>query len=280
MDIPIRTDPTPRSRRPAVAGYFYPDAPAELAEVVDALFMDTAADPVAARALIVPHGGLAHSGRVAAAAIGAVRVPRRCIILGPSHTGSWMPWSLMVNGAYRTPLGDVPIDELAAQALRGRCSFLEADAWAQPGEHAIEAVLPLLQRRAPADLAIVPIIMGPADGVQLEQLAEALAQVVRMQEEPVLLIASTDLSHYETKQRGAEQDAAILGAIRTLDGAAVLQRVREQGAVMCGDGATACVLDAARALGAGRSRLVRYSTSARTGGDPNSCTGYAGMVIQ
>ena len=279
MDTPARTDPAPRSRRPAVAGYFYPEAPAELADAVDALFDDAAAEPMPARALIVPHGGLAHSGRVAAAAIGAVRVPRRCIILGPSHTGSWMPWSLMINGSYRTPLGEVPVDEPAAQALRERCPFLETDAWAQPGEHSIEAVLPLLQRRGPADLSIVPMILGAADDGQLSRLSEALAQVVRLQEEPVLLIASTDLSHYETTQRGAEQDAAILGAIRTLDGAAVLRCVREQTAVMCGDAVAACVLDAARALGAARARLVRYSTSARTGGDPGSTTGFAGLVI-
>ena len=279
MDIPVRTDPAPRSRRPAVAGYFYPEPPAELAAAVDALFDDAAAEQIDGRALIVPHGGLTHSGRVAAAAIGAVRVPRRCVILGPSHTGSWMPWSLMVNGSYRTPLGDVPVDEPAAQALRERCPFLETDAWAQPGEHSIEAVLPLLQRRGPADLSIVPIILGTADDGQLSRLSEALVQVVRLQEEPVLLIASTDLSHYETTQRGAEQDAAILGAIRTLDGAAVLQCVREQTAVMCGDAVTACVLDAARALGAARARLVRYSTSARTGGDPGSTTGFAGLVI-
>ena len=281
MDTPVstKTRPPARVRRPAVAGYFYPGAPSELAKAVDALFTDAAAEPMEARALIVPHGGLAQSGRIAAAAIGAVRLPRRCIILGPSHTGSRMPWSVMVNGAYRTPLGDVPVDEAAAHALRARCPFLEADAWVQPGEHAIEAVLPLLQRRAPKDLTIVPVILGPTDAGQLPQLSEALAQVVRLLEEPVLLIATTDLSQYETTARGAEQDAAILGAMRMLEGATLLQCVREQGAVMCGDAAAACVLDAARKLGAGRTRLVRYTTSARMGGDPGSTTGFAGLVI-
>ena len=271
---------TPRVRRPVVAGYFYPADAAMLDETLDILLGGTSASPAPALALVVPHGSFRHAGAVAAAAWASVRIPRRVIILGPSHTGSLMPWSVMEHGAYRTPLGEVPVDERGVAALRARCPFLAADAWAQQGEHAIEAVLPFLQRLGPPDLTVVPIITGSSDRAELSGLSEALTQVIRMQEEPVLLVASTDLSHYEPRGRGAELDRALLEAIRSLDGDALLHCVRERNIVMCGDGAAACVLDAARALGASSATAARYATSADAGGDPGSTTGYAGVVIQ
>ena len=271
--------PSPRIRRPVVAGYFYPADPAALDEALDAMLGGSPAEASPAHALIVPHGSFRHAGAVAAAAWAAVRIPRRVILLGPSHTLSWMPWSIMESGAYRTPLGEVPIDEQGAAALRARCPFLAADAWAQQGEHAIEVVLPFLQRLGPADLSIVPVITGSNDREELSALSTALTQIVRMQEEPVLLVASTDLSHYEPEARSRELDAALLEAIRTLDGDALLRCARERQITMCGDGAAACVLDAARALGAVSARVARYGTSADAGGDPGSTTGYAGIVI-
>ena len=268
-----------RIRRPAVAGYFYPADPAALDEALDAMLGGSPAAAAPAHALIVPHGSFRHAGAVAAAAWAAARIPRRVILLGPSHTLSWMPWSVMESGAYRTPLGEVPIDEQGVAALRARCPFLAADAWAQQGEHAIEVVLPFLQRLGPPDVAIVPVITGSGDREELSQLSTALAQVVRMQEEPVLLVASTDLSHYEPVARGVALDQALLDAMRTLDGRRLLDCVHERSIVMCGDGAAACVLDAARALGAVSARVARYGTSADAGGDPGSTTGYAGIVI-
>ena len=268
-----------RIRRPAVAGYFYPADPVALDEALDAVLGGSPAAPTPAHALIVPHGSFRHAGAVAAAAWAAARIPRRVILLGPSHTLSWMPWSVMESGAYRTPLGEVPIDEQGVAALRARCPFLAADAWAQQGEHAIEVVLPFLQRLGPPDVAIVPVITGSGDREELSQLSTALAQVVRMQEEPVLLVASPDLPHCEPVARGVALDQALLDAMRTLDGRRLLDCVHERSIVMCGDGAAACVLDAARALGAVSARVARYGTSADAGGDPGSTTGYAGIVI-
>ena len=270
-----------RVRRPVVAGYYYPADPAVLEETLDALLFGAgAAPPQPARALIVPHGSFRHAGPVAAAAWASVRVPRRAILIGPSHAGTWMPWSLMEQGAYRTPLGEVPIDEPAAAALRARCPFLSADAWAQPGEHAIEVVLPFLQRLGPPELSIVPIITGSEDRDDCARLSDALAQVVRMQEEPVLLVASTDLSHYAPAARRAALDEQVLNAIGTLNGQTLLDRVQEQSIMMCGAIAAACVIDAARALGATSSAVARQGSSAEAGGDPGSTTGYAGVVIQ
>lgn len=265
-------------RRPAVSGYFYPADAEELRRQVDGV-LRADASPAAAQAVVVPHGSLRHAGRIAGAALARVAIPRRCIIIGPSHTGHGLSWSVMMHGAYRTPLGEVPIDAACMTALRARCPFLEPDRSAQAGEHAIEVLLPFLQRCAPADLAIAPLIAASEHFEECHRLAEALAQVVRMQEEPVLLIASTDLSHYEPRERAAAQDHALIEAIRSLDTDRLLGLVRDQGIRMCGVGATICVLEAAKALGARRGTLAAYGTSAEAGGDPDSVIGYAGICI-
>ena len=122
----------PVIRRPAVAGYFYPADPEALRAQVDA-FSRRGAPPMPARAVVVPHGSYRHSGAIAGSTLGQIAIPRRCVIVGPSHSGSWNPWSLLLEGAYRTPLGDVPIDTDGAEALRSRCPFLEPDAWGQRG---------------------------------------------------------------------------------------------------------------------------------------------------
>ena len=269
----------PMVRRPAVAGYFYPSDPTQLREQVDR-FAKSDGTRVQARAVIVPHGSYRHSGAIAGAAFGRAVIPRRCIMIGPSHTGSWMPWSIVTGGAYRTPLGEVPIDAACAEALCARCSFLAADAWSQRGEHAIEVQLPFLQRLGPPDLSIVPIVTSADDAGEFVQLAQAIAQVVRMQEEPVLLVASSDLSHYEPQTRGADQDRALLEAIQAMDGASLVRLVQNDRVLVCGYGAVACVLDASRRLGAGTAQLVRYGTTADAGGDPNSVIGYASLLIE
>ena len=268
----------PAVHRPAVAGYYYPAGVDELRAAVDA-WTRREAPPLPARAMIVPHGSYARSGAIAGAVCSRVAIPRRCLLLGPSHTGSWMRWSLMAAGAYRTPLGDVPVDEAGAEALRRRCPFLEVDGWAQRGEHALEVVLPFLQRLGPADLTLIPIVMGSEAEGEISRLAAAMAQTVRMSEEPWLLIASADLSQYEPRDRAAALDRELAERITDLDGAGLLRMTRGRAARMCGAGAAACILEAAAALGGSRGTLVQYGTSADAGGDPHAVTGYAGFMI-
>ena len=238
------------------------------------------AAPASALGVIVPHGSYRHAGAIVGSTLARVAIPRRCVVVGASHTGSWMPWSLMDHGACRTPLGDVPVDEPFAAALRARCPFLSTDDWTQRGEHAIEVLLPFLQRLGPSDLAVVPLVVSADDRQELVQCAEALAQVVRMHEEPVLLIASSDLSHYEPHARAAACDRALIGAACRLDSDGFIRHVHDEAVLMCGVGAVACVLDAASALGARRGDLVKYGTSAEAGGDRDSVIGYAGIVIR
>lgn len=267
-----------RIRRPAVAGYFYPASAELLREALDST-ISYHGDALPARAVIVPHGSLAHCGQVLSSVLSRTLIPKRCVIIGPSHTGSWMPWSLMARGCYRTPLGDVTIDEALCDALRQRCDFLESDSWAQQGEHSIEAVLPFIQHHGPANLSIVPIVVGSQDAAEISQLAQALAQVVRMIEEPVLLIASANFSHYEPQTVVMEQDRILLEQVSRFDGEALMRQVKEAGIRMCADNAVSAVLSASRLLGAAQVEVVDYATSAQAGGDPDSAIGFAGVRI-
>lgn len=266
-------------RRPAVAGYCYPADPVELRAQLSAWVRAGEAQQEA-RAVIVPHGSYRQSGSVAASTMGHVSIPRRCVILGPSHTGAGMRWSLMSAGAYRTPLGDVPIDEPCAQRLRERCPFLELDGSGQQGEHAIEVQLPLLQHLGPHDLSIIPIVMGRTEPAEWQQMAEGLVEISRALDAPPLFVASADLSQYQSHERGASHDVALLQAIRSLSVPALVQAIGGVSALMCGYEAVVCVLEAARQMGAREAELVSYGTSRETGGDPDSVTGYAGLVIR
>ena len=282
MDIPVTTagkrTPGLGVRRPAVSGYFYPAEAERLRRMIEAA-APRATSPQAVPAVIVPHGSYTRCSAVIGSVFERVAIPRRCIIVGPSHTGSWLPWSILGRGGYRTPLGDVPVDGTLAGAVRNGCPLLPAEDWPQEGEHAIEVVVPFLQHLGPADLSIVPVLVGSDDAEELRRFAAALAEVVRRAEEPVLLIASTDLTHFQPLERTAQRDRQLIAALCALDDTALMREVQDGGGSMCGYGAAAAVIGAARALGARQGALTRYATSAEADGDPDSVTGYAGIII-
>ena len=266
-------------RRPAVAGYYYAAGVDALRAELDALTTQ-GAPRAPARALIVPHGSYRSSGRIASAAFTQVDIPAHCILVGSSHAGGTVSWSLMGRGAYGTPLGEVPIDSACAQALQARCPLLEEDPWAHRGEHALEVQLPFLQRLGPADVTIVPIVTSSDDADEFVRVGDALAHVVRLSEVPTLLIASSDLSHYQARERAVSDDRVLLEAILALDVPALIRCVRETETRMCGAGAVVSVLWAAMRLGARHASIAGYGTSADAGGDPHAVTGYASVVIR
>lgn len=267
-----------RSRRPSVSGYYYPEDPELLQEAVDRLLQGAGAK-VRARGVVVPHGSLRHAGTVMGATLRRLNVPRRCIIVGASHTGgNALRWSCLARGAYRTPLGTVEVDEPLVDALRARCPWLEPDPWGQRGEHAIEVVLPFLQRAQREGISIVPILTTTDCLEECTALGEALAECLVGQEG--LLVASSDLSHYETVVSGAAKDRHLIETMCRLDVPGLLRTVQEEAVVMCGAGAVASVLTASARLGATRGELAGYGTSVAAGDDPYSVTGYAGILLR
>jgi MEMO1 family protein len=268
-------------RHPAVAGRFYPGDPDDLrAEARGYLSQASAANQAPLRAVgcIAPHAGYMYSGHVAGAVFARVEVPRRCIVLCPNHTGMGRALAVMSDGAWQTPLGDVPIDAELAGALKRRFPALQEDSAAHRAEHATEVELPFLLLRQP-ELRFVPIALGTSQFEVLEQLGKALGDVVAAQKDPVLIVASSDMNHYESDAVTRVKDHRAIERILALDPRGLFDVVTQQDISMCGFGPAVAMLTAARQLGAKSAELVKYATSGDVSGDRDMVVGYAGVVV-
>ncbi len=269
-------------RHPAVAGRFYPGDPDDLrAEARGYLSQVNSTDQAAVRAIgcIAPHAGYMYSGHVAGAVFARVEVPRLCIVMCPNHTGIGRALAVMSDGAWETPLGDVPIDHELAQALKQRFPLLQEDSTAHRAEHAAEVELPFLLLRQP-EIRFVPIALGTGQFEVLEQLGKALADVIAAQNEPVLIVASSDMNHYESDTVTRAKDHRAIERILTLDPRGLFDVVTQQDISMCGFGPAVAMLTAARQLGAKSGELVKYATSGDVSGDREMVVGYAGVVVR
>jgi len=215
---------------------------------------------------------------VAGAVFARVEIPRRCIVMCPNHTGMGRALAFMSEGAWQTPLGEVPIDAELAGALKQRFPALEDDSAAHRAEHAAEVELPFLQLRQP-ELTFVPIALGTGQFEVLEQLGKALGEVVAAQKDPVLIVASSDMNHYESDTVTRAKDHRAIERILTLDPRGLFDVVTQQDISMCGFGPAVVMLTAARQLGAKSAELVKYATSGDISGDRDMVVGYAGVVV-
>jgi AmmeMemoRadiSam system protein B len=266
-----------------VSGRFYAGSKQALDRDVRALLqpVEPMAHAATARAAIAPHAGYVYSGVTAAHVFARLDVPRLVVILGPNHAGRCHApggASLWETGAFATPLGQVPVDADLAAALLAECPLVGIDRTAHLDEHAIEVELPFLQLRRP-DVAIVPLVLAWDGWEEASALGEALARIVRRWNEPVLLLASSDLNHYESAAMTELKDAQVLDAIRALDGAELLRRCRVERVSMCGRAAAATVIAAARALGSTQAEVVDYRHSGWVTGDEARVVGYGGVVV-
>lgn len=268
-------------RHPAVAGRFYPADPDELrTEALDFLSQPLSTNQAPLRALgcIAPHAGYMYSGPVAGAVFACIDVPKRCIVLCPNHTGMGRPLAMMSEGAWQTPLGDVPLNAELAHALKSQFPALQEDSAAHRAEHAAEVELPFLLLRQP-ELSFVPIALGTGQFEILEHLGNALADVIAAQSDRVLIVASSDMNHYESDTVTRAKDHWAIERILSLDPRGLFDVVTQQNISMCGFGPAVAMLTAARQLGAKSAELVKYATSGDISGDRNMVVGYAGVVI-
>jgi len=268
-------------RHPAVAGRFYPGDPDDLRTeargyLSQAKFINQT--PLRALGCIAPHAEYVYSGHVAGAVFARLEVPRRCIVMCPNHTGVGRPLAIMSEGAWQTPLGDVPIDAELAGALKARLPALQEDSSAHRGEHAAEVELPFLLLRQP-ELRFVPIALGTGQFEALEQLGQAIADVIVAQNDPVLIVASSDMNHYESDAVTRVKDHRAIERILTLDPRGLFDVVTQQNISMCGFGPAVAMLTAARRLGPKSAELVKYANSGDVSGDRNMVVGYAGVVV-
>jgi len=280
-------------RTPAVAGRFYPGRAEELLrEVRD--FTSTgkisiATGRIAAIGCVAPHAGYIYSGSVAGAVYSRLKIPECCVIMCPNHTGKGRPLAIMANTTWQTPLGEVAADaDMGARLLR-RFLALQEDSAAHRAEHAIEVQLPFLQALRP-ELKIVPIAIGTSDFDVLRGLGEALADVIadrheedhheEDQDEKVLIIASSDMNHYESDEITRVKDHKAIKRVLAMDARGLWEVVMDEDISMCGFGPTIVMLTAAKILGATSATLVKYATSGDVSGDYGSVVGYAGIIVE
>lgn len=267
-------------REPAVAGSFYPANPAKLrGEVASFLSEAGTGKPEPAIGVVSPHAGYMYSGHVAGAVLARVRIPQKAIVLCPNHTGLGAYAAINRAGAWRTPLGEVPIDTELAEKLIRAAPFLEDDVMAHRREHALEVQLPFLQELQP-NLQFVPLCLSHFNYPDCVALGETMADVIGESAEEILMVASSDMNHYESQERTLLKDQRAIDCILELNPEKLYRRVHEEHISMCGIIPTTCMLVAALALGAREAELVRHATSGDVSGDFAGVVGYAGIVVR
>jgi AmmeMemoRadiSam system protein B len=266
------------TRPPAVAGLFYEREAARLAsDVRSYLLEDSPTSPVFGA--IVPHAGYVYSGPVAGAVYGRIALPSSAVILCPNHTGRGAPAALEPSDSWNTPLGDVPVDRRLALRLRELAPSIEEDVLAHRREHSLEVQLPFLQVLRPG-LRFVPVCLGARDLELCREVGEALARIRSEEAEPPVLIASSDMNHYEDRRTGRRKDDLALERVAAIDPEGLFETVHAEHISMCGFLPVTALLFAARAAGAQRVEVVARRDSGDETGDTSSVVGYAGVILR
>jgi MEMO1 family protein len=273
-------------RHAAVAGYFYKGSPEGLRKQVSD-FITPAVMRKKAIGIVVPHAGLIYSGSVAGAVYSSIELPDTIVLIGPNHTGLGAPVSLMAKGAWETPLGVVSIDETLAAAIISQSPRIREDELAHFREHSLEVQLPFIQYLK-SDFKIVPIQMLDTRLETCQELGRAVASAIldrrgggkgRESSNRVLIVASSDMTHYEKASAAKEKDFKAIQQILNLDPEGLYHTVSEFGITMCGYGPAVAMLTAVQLLGATKAEMVKYANSGETSGDYDQVVGYAGIIV-
>jgi AmmeMemoRadiSam system protein B len=264
-------------REAAVAGQFYPGWPAELREAIGYM-ASREEDKIDVVGVVSPHAGYIYSGPVAGAVFSRINFTGTFILLGPNHRGAGKPFSITTAGAWKTPLGEVAINAELAGAVLKASGRLEEDALAHRYEHCLEVQVPFLQYFQPG-VKIVPILLSNAQPDVYAEIGRAIVQGLRESGEEAIILASSDMTHYEPHERAKAKDRLAIDAILSLDADGLLRCIAEHGISMCGYAPVISLITAARELGAQKGELVKYQTSGDSSGDYSSVVGYAGIII-
>ncbi len=264
-------------REPAVAHQFYPGDPATLRHALDGL-IPAASTKQKGLAVVSPHAGYIYSGAVAGETFAAVDIPQDIVVMGPNHHGYGAPVALMDKGAWSMPLGEVPINTVLAHSLLAQTELIKADTLAHRFEHSLEVQVPFLQYFRP-DMTLTPMVISHLSYKTCQIVGEALAAVVKQYGKPVLIVASSDMTHYESRESATAKDSMAIQQIKALNPEGLYNTVLGNKISMCGIMPATIALIAALRLGATQARLIRYTDSGEASGDTNQVVGYAGFVI-
>jgi len=266
------------TRRPVVAGQFYPGSPSQLKAMIEPL-VDEKGVKEDVIGVVSPHAGYIYSGPVAGAVISRIKFKDTFIIMGPNHSGRGKPLSIMTQGTWETPLGEVDIDSELGRQILANSSYLQEDEVAHQYEHSIEVQLPFLQYFKP-DIKLVPIVLAYSSSATYKEIGKEIAKAVKDLNKKAVIMASTDMTHYEPHESAQRKDTQAIDAILDLNEDELLRRVDELNISMCGYAPVVSLISAAKELGATGAELVKYQTSGDTSGDYSAVVGYAGIIIK
>lgn len=265
-------------RMAAVAGQFYFKGADKLSDQVSSMMEpDAAREP--AIAIMSPHAGLMYSGGVAGAVYSRIKAPKSFILIGPNHTGLGAMVSMMPQGEWEIPTGTFKIDESLAQKILKHAPMVSADTKAHLYEHSLEVQLPFIAHIA-KDAMIVPITVMSASLGELKEIGHGISHAVKESGHPVLIVASSDMSHFIPDGMARKKDKLAIDRVTGLDPDGLYKIVQAEDISMCGYMPTVIMLSAAKELGARSAELVKYATSGDVSGDYDSVVGYAGVIIR
>lgn len=264
-------------RMPAVAGQFYPGREDELRTVLSRLIPEQLS-PQPFKGVISPHAGYVYSGAIAGRLFSQVAIPDTVLIICPNHHGAGAAAALYPDGAWRTPLGDIPVNARLNELLLRNSPYLTCDTVAHQREHSLEVQLPFLQYLRP-DVSIAALCIGHGDYAPLRDIGIGIARAISEYGREVLIVASSDMTHYESADSARMKDQQALGRILALDGKGLLETCRNQRITMCGVVPATVMLEAAISLGAKDAEVVAYGTSGDVTGDNRQVVGYAAVTV-
>lgn len=268
---------TEHPRRPAVAGTFYPNKPDVLANMVQQMIPSV--ETQSALAMMVPHAGYIYSGAVAGACFARVAIPETVLILSPKHTRWGESTAIWDRGTWLFPGFGMSVDEGLAQHLLTYLPDVTVDARAHAQEHGVEVLLPFLHARR-THARFVPIVFDYRSVEECRQFGDALAAALRAWPEPVLLVVSSDMNHFEDESTTLQKDQWALEYILNLDPEGLYRVCATRNISMCGVVPMTIALFALKHTAANKAHLIQHTTSAQVSGDSNRVVGYAGVLIE
>ena len=274
-------------RTPAVAGMFYPKTQKELKSTIRDCFLHSYGPGKLSPSshnekiigIICPHAGYMYSGPIAANSYYAIssREPDLVVIIGPNHWGVGCNIATMKEAVWKTPLGDIEVDSQAAVEINKASKIIELDLFSHTRDHSLEVQLPMLQEVYSHKFKILPIIMIDQNYNSAKEVGQAIAKIANNKK--IVIIGSSDFTHYEENSFAHKQDMALIEPILTMDVDRFYRILQENQVSACGYGAIASTIIACKELGASKGTLERYATSGDITGEKNSVVGYASIIF-
>lgn len=264
-------------RQPVVAGQFYPGSFQQLKSLLATLIPENCARQRVS-GIISPHAGYVYSGAIAGQLYAQIDIPPTVLIIGPNHTGAGAPAALYPDGEWLTPLGTVAVNSRLNNLLHQYVPQIQSDCAAHQKEHSLEVQLPFIQYLR-TDVTISAICLGLGDYAILSDIGRGIAAAIREYGEEVLIVASSDMTHYESADSARHKDGLALEKVLAFDAKGLLEVCRSHNITMCGVAPSAVMLTAARELGAATAEVVAYGNSGDVSGDNQQVVGYAAVIV-